>query len=499
MLTDTTVPRPALMSDLDVDVCVIGGGLAGLTAARELAKRRWSVAVLDAGQIAAGASAHNMGLVSPGFTERPDAIIERVGLEKARSLWNLSAAGGDYVRAFALDAGLKQTPLGLAAGRLSVSRIHDKAASTRRAAFLNDAFDYPAEFWPRARVQAALRSDRYFDAVHWPTAFCISSGDYARKLAASAETYGARIFEGARATAIDASGVRKRVETPSGRVRASHIILATGALPSTFDPLLAGTFMPLVQELALTGPLGSPLSNAIRFPGAVDDPRHLGEGHRIVDGDRVLLALPLRISARGEARVARHARAIIERTYPGLKEVQIAETGSYRTAFAVHRMPQIGEVSSGLWLAAAFASHGLNTTAMAGQLIARAIAEADDRWRLFSPYGLVWAGGGFGKTVVAVSMAAGRSRDRLKAALSRWRRPSKPNVSAAPSDGSAQPAILPALADTAKLARAIAVSRAEPPEHPVNGGSATRKVRKARPKKSGRLRKPEPTPPAETV
>lgn len=499
MFTDTTVPRPALATDLDVDVCVIGGGLAGLTAARELAKRRWSVAVLDAGQIAASASAHSMGLVAPGFAERPNAIIERVGRAWARSLWDLSAAGGEYVRTLALDSGVKQTPLDLAAGRLSVSRIHDKAATTRRAALLNDAFDYPAEVWPRARVQASLRSDRYFDAVHWPTAFCVSSGDYARKLAASAETYGARIFEGARAIAIDASGVRKRVETPSGRVRASHIVLATGALPSSFDPLLAGTFMPLVQELALSGPLGSSLGEAIKFPGAVDDPRHLGEGHRIIDGDRVLLALPLRISARGEARIARQARAVIARTYPGLANVPIAETGSYRTAFAVHRMPQIGEVSPGLWLAAAFASHGLNTTAMAGQLIACAIAEADDRWRLFSPYGLVWAGGGFGKTVVAVSMAAGRSRDRLHAALSRWRRPAKPPVSAAPGDVSAAPAILPAPADTAKPGRAIAVRRAEPPEQPTNGGSATRKVRKARPKKSGRLRKPEPTPPAETV
>ena len=62
-------------------------------------------------------------------------------------------------------------------------------------------------------------------------------------------------------------------------------------------------------------------------------------------------------------------------------------------AYAVHKMPQIGELAPGYWLASAFGGHGLNTTAMAGEMIARAILDGDDRWRLFSSYELVWAGG----------------------------------------------------------------------------------------------------------
>src|SRR5712671_165659 len=90
--------RPALSHDLDVDVCVIGAGLAGLTVARELARRGWSVAVLEAGRVAGGASGRNAGFVSPGFAERIDAISERVGLPRARELWALSEAGVEYVR-----------------------------------------------------------------------------------------------------------------------------------------------------------------------------------------------------------------------------------------------------------------------------------------------------------------------------------------------------------------------------------------------------------------
>src|ERR1041385_3916156 len=89
--TAVAVPeRPALTHNLDVDVCVVGAGLAGLTVAREVARRGWSVAVLEAGRVADGASGRNAGFVSPGFSERVDAIVERVGLPRARELWALS-------------------------------------------------------------------------------------------------------------------------------------------------------------------------------------------------------------------------------------------------------------------------------------------------------------------------------------------------------------------------------------------------------------------------
>src|SRR5689334_22286182 len=90
--------RVALSHDLDVDVCVIGAGLAGLTVAREVARRGWSVAVLEAGEVADSASGRNAGFVSPGFAERIDAIVERVGLPRAKELWALSVAGVDYIR-----------------------------------------------------------------------------------------------------------------------------------------------------------------------------------------------------------------------------------------------------------------------------------------------------------------------------------------------------------------------------------------------------------------
>ena len=90
--------RPSLSIDLDVDVCVIGGGLAGLTTAREVARRGWSVVLLEAGRLAQSASGRNTGFVLPGFGADADKLVARVGFERAKDLWSLAQAGLDYVR-----------------------------------------------------------------------------------------------------------------------------------------------------------------------------------------------------------------------------------------------------------------------------------------------------------------------------------------------------------------------------------------------------------------
>src|SRR5450432_4176674 len=98
--------RSRLNVDLDVDVCVIGAGLAGLTVAREVAMRGWSVAVLEANRVAWAASGRNTGFVLPGFGSHIDDVVERVGLDHAKQLWALSEQGLNYVRRTIADTNI---------------------------------------------------------------------------------------------------------------------------------------------------------------------------------------------------------------------------------------------------------------------------------------------------------------------------------------------------------------------------------------------------------
>src|ERR1700728_100622 len=74
---------------------------------------------------------------------------------------------------------------------------------------------------------------------------------------------------------------------------------------------------------------------------------------------------------------------------------------------------QIGELGPGVWLASGFGGHGLNTTALAGNLIARAIVDGDETWRQFTPFELVWAGGILGRATMQLYYWFKRARDGL--------------------------------------------------------------------------------------
>ena len=411
--------RPALTRDLDVDVCVVGAGLAGLTVAREVARFGWSVAVLEAGKVAGGASGRNGGFVSPGFAEHIGAIVERVGLPRAKELWALSEAGVEYMRrAIAETAMPGAEPRD---GRLSVRRTDDEAGLIEHVAMLRVDFGADVEAWPADQVREVLRSGHYFQAVHFTQAFHIHPLNYALGLAAGAEKLGARIFQDTAAIGLDPAGVRKRVQTPHGMVRARHVVLAGSTGIGAVDGELAVTLQPISTYVAVTAPLGEKLFDAVRYTGAVADMRRAGDYYRIVADDRLLWGGRITTRVSEPRRLKAQMRGDILKVYPQLGDLEIEYAWAGTMAYAVHKMPQIGELAPGYWLASAFGGHGLNTTAMAGELIARAILDGDDRWRLFSSYELVWAGGRAGRVAAQGTYWSMQARDAVSERISRYR------------------------------------------------------------------------------
>jgi glycine/D-amino acid oxidase-like deaminating enzyme len=410
--------RPRLNFDLDVDVCVIGAGLAGLTVAREVARRGWSVAVLEANRVAWAASGRNTGFVLPGFGESADAIVERIGLDHAKELWALSEQGVDYVRRAVEETGMPGAdPV---AGWLHVSKTDNDSAIRNEVERLR-WIGANVEYWDAARVRDVLPNPRYFNALHFPGALHIHPLNYALGLAADAEKYGARIFEETPVTAIDPAGVRKRIETQAGRVRAGHVVLACNVQLGDLMPRLAATLLPVTTFVLVTEPIGPRLAAVIGWRGAVSDSNRADNHYRIVGGDRLQWSGRMRAWAADPRWVRRGLIADIHRNFPDLGKVEIAHLWRGTLGRAIHRMPQIGEIERGLWVASGFGGHGLNTTAMGGELVARGIVEADQTWRLFAPYELVWAGGMLGRVLAQGIYWGTRPIERVEQGLSRYR------------------------------------------------------------------------------
>jgi gamma-glutamylputrescine oxidase len=414
--TATATPaleRAPLAGDLDVDVCVIGAGLAGLTTAREIARGGWSVAVLESRRIAWNASGQNCGFVSPGFAADIDRIVERMGLYRARELWGLSQAGLEYVRATIGETGMPGVdPID---GWLNVSKLDDPERTLATLQLIGNDLGMEVEGWDSDRVRDVLKTNRYFNGIYFPRAFHLHPLNYALGLAAAAEEAGAHIFEQTPAVAMDPAGVRKRIDTPHGRLRATHVVLAGNVHIGELMPRVAGTLLPIWTYLATTAPLGPRLADAITFHGAVSDGERADNHYRIVDGDRLLVSGRATLWQADPRQFADGLAAALVKLYPQLEELAVEHSWSGVLGRTVHGMPQIGELSPGVWLTSGFGGHGLNTTAMAGNLIARAIVDGDDTWRLFSPFELIWSGGFAGRVAAQVGYWWRRRSDEIKA------------------------------------------------------------------------------------
>jgi glycine/D-amino acid oxidase-like deaminating enzyme len=413
------MPGPSRLSfDLDVDICVIGAGLAGLTVALEAARLGASVAVLEARHVGWSASGQQLGTVLPGYGLPIGDMIARVGFEDARELWSLSKQGAEYIRATASEELIPG--VALSEGALEVSNVDAGDQLISRLQMLGEDFETEVEGWQVDRVRAELKTDHYFHGVYYPKAFQIDGRNYVHGLAVLARRAGARIFEDTPVVSIDPSGIRKRIVTPSARLRASHIVLAGNVHLGAPSRRLSETLLPVWRYAAVTAPLGERLGDAITFKGSVTDTGGI-DHFRIVHGDRLMWASPETTWAARPERFASAIQRRIRTIFPQLGSPEIAEVWGGAVGQTVHGMPQIGQLRRGLWVASGFGRQGLNTSAMAGQLIARSILWGDERWRLFSPFELVWAGGATGRVAGYVIGMWGRGSSATAGALARYR------------------------------------------------------------------------------
>src|SRR5450432_2832460 len=410
--------RMRLSFDLDVDICIVGAGLAGLTVALETARLGASVAVLEGRHVGWNASGHQLGTVMPGFGLPVGELIERVGFEDTRELWSLSREGAEFVRSLAREELIPG--IALSEGALEVSNVDVGDQLISRLQMLSEDFETEVEGWQIDRVRAELKTDRYFHGVYYPKAFQVDGRKYIHGLAALARRAGARIFEDTPVVSIDSSGIRKRIVTPSARLRASHIVLAGNIHLGAPLRRLSETLLPVWRYGAVTAPLGDRLAEVMMFQGSVSDTDGI-DHFRIVDGDRLMWASP---ETTWDARPRRFAGTIARRIgtiFPPLGKIEIAEVWGGAMGQTVHGMPQIGQLRKGLWVTSGFGRQGLNTSAIAGRLIAQSILWGDDRWRLFSPFELVWAGGSTGRAVGHAVGAWTRGASAAAGALARYR------------------------------------------------------------------------------
>ena len=387
--------RAALSGREEADVAIVGGGLAGLTTALELARAGTKVALLEAESVGFGASGRNGGLVSPAFAGGDEAIRARVGPEAARALHLLSIEGVERLRATIRDLSIDSA--GLVPGQFSLRRFDRADDMKAHVAEFADVYGYELAYLDRAALAEHVTSPRYFHAIHDPNAFHIHPLNTARAIAAEVERLGGRIYEGTPATGAALAGPTKRVETATGRIEAPRVVIATGGYTGALVPRLRRAVLPIATYMMATEAAPDLIASAIRTRACMYDDRRAGDYYRLVEGGRRLLwGGRITTRAADPAGIARELRREMLTAYPQLAELRTELSWSGLMGYARHLMPQVGEMAPGVWHITAFGGHGLNTTAIAGKVVAEAILGESDRIAMFAPFGLDWAGGAAG-------------------------------------------------------------------------------------------------------
>jgi gamma-glutamylputrescine oxidase len=409
---------PAARVRAGADVCIVGGGLAGLTAALKLARSGRKVVLLEAQRVAWGASGRNGGFVSAGYATGLSSIERRVGKGQARELFRLSMEGVEIIRRNIDELGIADAKL--VPGIAKALRYNSRGALQAACESQQREFGLNLRHLGWDEVRSLFASPKYYEASLDEGAFHFHPLNYGRALAREAARLGASIYENSEVTSANLDGARKIIHTQDAEISAEHVVFTTGGYTGAVLPPLKRAFLPIATYVLLTEHAPEKVQSAIHTRAAILDDRRAGDYYRLVeDGSRILWGGRITTRTTDPRDIAALLRREMVTTYPQLADLKVEIAWSGLMSYARHLMPQIGQLKPGVWFCTAFGGHGMNTTAIGGAVIAEGIASESDRYRLFAPFGLAWNGGVLGQAAVQLTYWSYQAADAIKEFRSR--------------------------------------------------------------------------------
>jgi gamma-glutamylputrescine oxidase len=376
-------PRPALNGRRTCDICVVGGGYTGLSAALHAAESGARVVLLEAQRVGFGASGRNGGQIHTGLRKEQSELEAWLGAAHARDLWSLSEEAKALLRALVsrheiaceLRTGLITAAHDARAARaLEKETEHLQRSYGYRAMRMLDAAETTRQ--TGSRLYRGARFDEGGGHLH-PLL-------YARGLARASEAAGAAIFEESQVGAIENVQGPVQLRCASGSVAADRVILATDAYTGAIAPELDRFIGHVESFVTATAPLPPSLANEI-LPGdaAVADTRHVldyyrksADGRLLFAGREAYFGMPADIAALVRPRMLR--------VFPQLRDVATEYAWSGTVGITVTRMPHFGKLSERVLFTHGYSGQGVALATLGGRLLAEAATGHNERFDVFA-------------------------------------------------------------------------------------------------------------------
>ena len=378
-------PRTTLQGAGRADVAVLGGGYTGLTAALALAERGFKVTLLEAARIGWGASGRNGGQALAGYGCDLHTLEALVGRDDARLLFDFSRDGlhqlKQRIARHRIDCDWRDGHANVA---ITPRQQRALRTDTERMA---QRYDYPLQWWDRARLQQQLASPRYIGAQYDPASGHLHPLAYAQGLARAAEAAGVTLHENSAVTRLQ-HGVRPVLHTVQGCVEADFVVLAGNALLQGIAPELETRMMPVGTWIGATPPLGTERARAlIGNDMAVADVNWALDYFRLSRDHRLLFGGQASYSALPPPGLRRVMTRRMRAVFPQLADVELDYLWGGYIDITRNRAPHWGRLTPNVYFAQGFCGHGVASTGLAGEIIAEAIAGQARRLDVFERIG----------------------------------------------------------------------------------------------------------------
>jgi gamma-glutamylputrescine oxidase len=370
---------PELVGSERADVCVIGGGFTGVSAAINLVEAGYSVVLLEAERIGFGASGRNGGLIGSGQRKDVVELESQFGARMSRQLWDFAEAAKAEIRQRVQKHDI---PCDLQSGQ--VEGIHKRSYCSwpaELAGVLAERYDYPhCRALSREEVRDMVATDTFLGGLWDGEAATIHPLNYVLGLARAASDAGVRIFENSR-VAKYTHREPALVTTGKGSVEASFIVLACNGYLGKLERRVAGKIMPINNFMIATEPLGEARAHELisgRF--GVHDTRFVVNYFRISEDHRLLFGGGENYRPGFPRDILEFVRPYMLRLFPQLEDVAVDYAWGGTLSVTVNRLPHIGRLKPNLFFAQGYSGHGIAVSNFAGKIIAEAIAGTAERF-----------------------------------------------------------------------------------------------------------------------
>lgn len=385
----------ALQGEVRAEVAIVGGGLAGLSAALELAQRGRQVVLLEAQQLGWAASGRNGGQALGGLACGMDEIEAQLGLADARRLWAMTLEALTLIHA---RRDRYRIACDWQSGALTVATSARKAAALRRdAERMASVYDHPTQWLDRAALGLHIRSPRYHGGCYDRRGGHLHPLKYALGLADAAWREGARLHEHSPVQRVERHRSVTLLRTPQGQVIADQVLLAgnvhlpalagVGALP----PGTGARIMPVGTYVGVTEPLDpSEMDGLLPTRAAVCDSNFVLDYFRPTADQRLLFGGKVSYSTLTPPNLAGSLQARLARVFPRLAWRPLTHVWGGFVDITMNRAPDFsrlppdGAAGAPIYLLQGFSGHGLALSGLAGKLVAEAICEDASRFDLFA-------------------------------------------------------------------------------------------------------------------